>query len=177
MRTGAVKVIVMGLFALSLMFLLGTLFSIGSARAGVNQKGGPAVGATGTFSPTVTTIISTTASSTISATTAPTTSPTTASTISPTVSLTASATPPGGQYCDDAWRLVTANNVGNGRGIINDVAVIASDNIWAVGFYSSGSYISTHDLIMHWDGTSWAASPSPNLSPESQIAQHISKFG
>jgi hypothetical protein len=44
---------------------------------------------------------------------------------------------------------------------LNGVAVVAANDIWAVGSYS-GSTNHNQTLIEHWDGSSWSIVPSPN---------------
>jgi hypothetical protein len=54
------------------------------------------------------------------------------------------------------WRLSRTPNLGGGFGILNGVAALAANDVWAVG---------THDdatLIEHWDGTAWEVVRSPN---------------
>jgi hypothetical protein len=43
-------------------------------------------------------------------------------------------------------------------GILHAVAVVAPDDVWAVGYYSDPALT----LTMHWDGTAWAVVPSPS---------------
>jgi hypothetical protein len=56
-----------------------------------------------------------------------------------------------------AWSLLPVTDTGT----LRSVDVIASDDIWAVG-YSYGSPAQT--LTMHWDGTAWSAVASPNMA-------------
>lgn len=59
------------------------------------------------------------------------------------------------------WTVVGAPNpAGTDHAILRDVAVISSDDAWAVGEYSLGSQVFT--LAEHWDGSSWAIVPSPS---------------
>src|SRR5687768_13891657 len=55
------------------------------------------------------------------------------------------------------WTLLPLSNPGTLRG----VDVVASDDVWAVGY--------TYDppaqtMIMHWDGTAWTTIPSPSIA-------------
>jgi hypothetical protein len=45
------------------------------------------------------------------------------------------------------------------------VAVVSACNIWAVGWFTSDASGSAKDqtLIEHWDGSSWAVVPGPDL--------------
>jgi hypothetical protein len=46
------------------------------------------------------------------------------------------------------------------------VAAIASNDVWAVGFYRVGNL--EHPLTMHWDGSKWSLVPAPNGPPWAQ---------
>jgi hypothetical protein len=54
-------------------------------------------------------------------------------------------------------------------GELNGVAVVASNNVWAVGQMNStstaGGFPITIPLIEHWNGTQWSIVASPNPSP------------
>jgi hypothetical protein len=51
-----------------------------------------------------------------------------------------------------SWSVVSTPVVQGG--VFNDVSAAASNDVWAVGYQTSGSSIST--LIEHWNGTSWS---------------------
>jgi hypothetical protein len=51
------------------------------------------------------------------------------------------------------------------------VAVIASNNVWAVGQAANGSTYST--LIEHWNGSAWSIVPSPNTPGLSNVLTAI----
>ncbi len=53
--------------------------------------------------------------------------------------------------CPLAWNLVASPNVGSSG--LYSVAVVAGDDVWAVG----GAW------IQHWDGTAWTISPRPSV--------------
>jgi hypothetical protein len=62
------------------------------------------------------------------------------------------------------WTTYSGSNLGDGGSVIEDIAVLSADDIWAVGHYNA-----THDtvpLILHWDGNAWThmLSPRPMLS-------------
>ncbi len=42
----------------------------------------------------------------------------------------------------------------------NAVAVLAANDVWAVGYYGSGS--DTGNVVVHWDGSTWTDVPAPN---------------
>jgi hypothetical protein len=61
------------------------------------------------------------------------------------------------------WTIVPSPNlVPDGNDTITDIAAISSDDVWAVGYATSGS--NTVGLTMHWDGTSWSlvSTPAPS---------------
>lgn len=61
------------------------------------------------------------------------------------------------------WRRVPTPNPGDGRGnnSLNAVAVVANNEVWAVGSYSRGG--KGRSLALRWDGNKWAESPAPTL--------------
>jgi hypothetical protein len=63
------------------------------------------------------------------------------------------------------WTQIPSPNVTGPNGNVysqglDAVVALASDNVWAVGYYRVGN--TQHTLIMHWDGTQWSIVPSPN---------------
>src|SRR5204862_93380 len=61
--------------------------------------------------------------------------------------------------CNPAWRTTFTSDSGGYYNDIYAVAVVAVNDIWAVGMYAPNSYAQT--LILHWDGTQWSIVPSP----------------
>ena len=62
------------------------------------------------------------------------------------------------------WTRVQSPNAGQpANGDLSGVAVVAADDVWAVGGYGQGAPGRT--LIEHWDGTTWTVVPSPNKGP------------
>ena len=64
-----------------------------------------------------------------------------------------------------SWTIVPSPNVpggpeGNG---LDAVSAISSNNVWAVGEYSTGGNLTNNTLVEHWNGSAWkvVASPSP----------------
>ncbi|MEO5953598.1 MAG: hypothetical protein ABIQ44_14120, partial [Chloroflexia bacterium] len=76
-------------------------------------------------------------------------------TLSPTPTLTPTATP-----CVHTWTEIPSQNVGTGDNVLKSVSVIASDDVWAVGYYTGTN--SSGTLTQHWDGIQWNIVPSPN---------------
>ncbi|HST03198.1 MAG TPA: hypothetical protein VLQ48_00505, partial [Chloroflexia bacterium] len=46
-------------------------------------------------------------------------------------------------------------------GSLSSIAVVSANDVWAVGYYYTSSYID-QTIIEHWNGTAWADVPSPN---------------
>jgi hypothetical protein len=45
---------------------------------------------------------------------------------------------------------------------LNGVAAVASNDVWAVGYWDDPSCICGRTIIEHWDGVAWSLVPSPN---------------
>lgn len=68
------------------------------------------------------------------------------------------------------WKRVATPNVGEGTNKLNAVLALAPNDVWAVGFstpVAPPKQAATVTLIEHFDGTSWAVVPSPNVGPNS----------
>jgi hypothetical protein len=68
------------------------------------------------------------------------------------------------------WKRVATPNVGEGTNKLNAVLALAPNDAWAVGFstpVAPPKQAATLTLIEHFDGTSWAVVPSPNVGPNS----------
>jgi hypothetical protein len=68
------------------------------------------------------------------------------------------------------WKNVATPNVGEGTNKLNAVLALAPNDVWAVGFstpVAPPKSAATKTLIEHFDGTSWAVVPSPNVGPYS----------
>jgi len=61
------------------------------------------------------------------------------------------------------WSVVTSPNpAGKTFVVLNGVAAISANDIWAVGHSGDPSSIPLQTLTMHWDGTNWSIIPSPS---------------
>jgi hypothetical protein len=58
------------------------------------------------------------------------------------------------------WNIALTPNVGSGNNDLTSVAVVAPNDVWAVGDYTNNNV--TQTLVEHWDGGSWSVVPSPN---------------
>lgn len=63
------------------------------------------------------------------------------------------------------WTAVPSPNISNRSHRLEDVAVIASNDVWAVGYYRNWTEL-YKTLILHWNGSSWSITPSPNFPGE-----------
>ena len=59
-------------------------------------------------------------------------------------------------YNGASWRVIPSPTVGTSA-VLNGVAAISPNDVWAVGYTYSTGYST---LIMHWDGSSWSVVPS-----------------
>jgi hypothetical protein len=71
------------------------------------------------------------------------------------------------------WRVVPTPDPGSGDDLLNGIAAVASDDVWAAGFFESASG-ETKTLIAHWDGAAWSvtSSPDPGAVSNSLTAVH-----
>jgi hypothetical protein len=60
------------------------------------------------------------------------------------------------------WSKLTTPNPGSdGINLLQGVAAVADDDVWAVGYKSAAGLYKT--LILHWNGSTWSEVASPNL--------------
>src|SRR5260370_41711251 len=66
------------------------------------------------------------------------------------------------QACTPDFELVPSPNA-EPQNRLDHVAVIADDDVWAVGFsFAQGFTVPYNALIEHWDGVRWAIALAPN---------------
>ena len=59
------------------------------------------------------------------------------------------------------WQIVTSPNPSQRDNALYDIAIVSSNDIWAVGnYYNDNNEAQT--LTLHWDGAQWAYVPSPS---------------
>ena len=63
--------------------------------------------------------------------------------------------------CSSPWSVVSSPNPGTGSQVLNKVAALSANDVWAVGYYANQDRIS-HSLIEHWNGTAWSVVSSPD---------------
>lgn len=61
------------------------------------------------------------------------------------------------------WTIVPTRNMGPNANILEDVAALASNDVWAVGLGASTSNQVGRPLVQHWDGTRWSLARLPRL--------------
>lgn len=59
-----------------------------------------------------------------------------------------------------AWNVVSAPSVNQRNNYLYDVSGTGPSDVWAVGFWDTGTQLRT--LTEHWDGTGWTIVSSPN---------------
>ncbi len=70
------------------------------------------------------------------------------------------------------WSMIRTPNATNGYNLLNGVAVVAANDVWAVGQAANGSNYSM--MIQHWNGSAWSLVPSPNVSGFSNVLTAVS---
>ena len=63
-----------------------------------------------------------------------------------------------------SWTVVPSPNGSTTTAQLLGVDAVASNDVWAVGWYSTSAPAYENTLIEHWDGSSWSIIPSPNPS-------------
>ena len=66
------------------------------------------------------------------------------------------------------WTIISSPDLGEYGSILNSVAAVATNDVWAIG--TSGS---SQTLTEHWDGTAWAVIPSTNPGPSYNILNSV----
>lgn len=66
------------------------------------------------------------------------------------------------------WSVVATPRLGLNGGDLEGVTALSPTDVWAVGSSFDGSFRS-HTLILHWNGTAWAVTPSPNMGPYTSL--------
>ena len=64
----------------------------------------------------------------------------------------------------ETWKVVSSPNPGSGGNYLSGAAAVSTNNVWAVGDYTTSTGI-IQTLIEHWNGSSWQLIPSPNVGP------------
>jgi hypothetical protein len=67
-----------------------------------------------------------------------------------------------------SWRVVSSSNPSPTSNILNAVQAVSAGDIWAVGYFRTGT--GSQPLIEHWNGTAWSVVPSPTLRTGSVLS-------
>ena len=59
------------------------------------------------------------------------------------------------------WNIVSSPNSNLQNNLLGGIAVVAADDIWAVGTASRTTFAAGNPLIERWDGAAWAIVPAP----------------
>ena len=59
------------------------------------------------------------------------------------------------------WSVVPSANRGSDNNVLNGVAAVSANDVWAVGYDNAGG--SSRTLIERWNGAAWSIVPSPNF--------------
>lgn len=65
--------------------------------------------------------------------------------------------------CPLAWTVVPGPDLGPTQDYLQGVAVLAADDVWAVGTHDLTMTGPALTLVEHWDGAEWSMVPSPNV--------------
>jgi hypothetical protein len=63
-----------------------------------------------------------------------------------------------------SWQVISSPNPNVSGNHLDGLAVVSSNNIWAVGFTFNYSTMADQTLIERWNGNAWSIIPSPNAS-------------
>ncbi len=66
------------------------------------------------------------------------------------------------------WQIMTSPNPSEYDNALSDIALIAPNDVWAVGHYLNSNY-EAQTLTLHWDGAQWSHVPSPSPTQRSYL--------
>lgn len=72
-----------------------------------------------------------------------------------------------GHWNGTQWSVVPSPSVGSMVNVLNGVAIVSANDIWAVGTFADSPFTrytptSGHTLTLHWNGTQWSIVKSPD---------------
>jgi|GEM_PF-1134893 len=77
--------------------------------------------------------------------------------------------------CEPGFHVVTSPNVAGSHNVLNDIAVVSANDIWAVGHSRTNVNSPNYStLIMRWNGSQWNIVPSPNVAQMSNNLYAVS---
>ena len=60
------------------------------------------------------------------------------------------------------WSIVSSPDAGTNFNALEDISVLSSNDIWAVGYSGDTPAGVARSVTQHWDGSTWSIVPSPN---------------
>jgi hypothetical protein len=72
---------------------------------------------------------------------------------------------------DGRWRVIPSPNPGTYSNLLQSVAAVGPNDVWAVGTSSAGGC--TRTLVEHWDGHVWSVVPSPNVDTQASASNRL----
>ena len=65
-----------------------------------------------------------------------------------------------------AWSVIPSPSPGgsNRNSTLYGISALAPNDVWAAGLYDTAD--GSHSLVLHWDGTQWSVSPTPDPTPD-----------
>ena len=70
------------------------------------------------------------------------------------------------------WSIVPTMNLGSSNNEFSGVAAVSTNDVWAVGGYTSGANMD-RTLIERWNGSQWSVVSSPNVGQDSDFLKGI----
>src|SRR5207244_3141406 len=81
--------------------------------------------------------------------------------------------PSTGDCAPGVWSALASPSVGAGANSLERVAVVAPNDVWAVGGYFADSLGAMRTLTLHWNGSDWTQVASPNVGSDSNALHGI----
>jgi hypothetical protein len=75
-----------------------------------------------------------------------------------------------------SWSIVDDTHPSVDGDVLNGIAALSANDIWAVGFSKQGDD-AQNTLVEHWDGTSWTVVPSPNTDRLTNSLEDVLALG
>jgi hypothetical protein len=61
------------------------------------------------------------------------------------------------------WSVVPTPDPGMTLNHLTGVAAVSANDVWAVGYSVADNRYDLHTLVLHWDGSIWSVTPSPDM--------------
>lgn len=76
------------------------------------------------------------------------------------------------QWNGTKWSVVSSPNAGSSGNILNAVAAVSANDVWAVGYSFTNTGVQ-QTLIEQWNGTKWSIVSSPNPSSSANVLNAV----